>query len=59
MAEFTPGAGAAAQGKVVLMVAGPAYLLVLTGPRIEMGPAIVEIRSAALQVARAAEFASA
>jgi uncharacterized protein len=59
MSEFTQCEVAAEQGKVVLMAAGPAYLLVLTGPRIEMGPAIVEIRSAARQVAKAAEFVSA
>ena len=59
MAEFTQCEVAAEQGKVILVAAGPVYLLVLVGPRIEIGPGSVEIRSAARQVARAAELAPA
>ena len=47
------------QGKVILVAAGPAYLLVLLGPRVELGPGSVEIRSAARRVAKAAELLSA
>jgi predicted regulator of Ras-like GTPase activity (Roadblock/LC7/MglB family) len=47
---------AAEQGKAILVAAGPAYLLVLLGPRIELGPGSVEIRSAARRVAKAAEL---
>ena len=57
MAEFTQCEVAAEQGKVILVAAGPAYLLVLVGPRIEIGPGSVEIRSAARLVAKAAELA--
>jgi predicted regulator of Ras-like GTPase activity (Roadblock/LC7/MglB family) len=48
---------AAEQGKAILVAAGPAYLLVLVGPRMEVGPGSVEILSAARQIARAAELA--
>jgi predicted regulator of Ras-like GTPase activity (Roadblock/LC7/MglB family) len=47
---------AAEEGKAILVAAGPAYLLVLVGPRVELGPGSVEIRSAARRVARAAEL---
>jgi predicted regulator of Ras-like GTPase activity (Roadblock/LC7/MglB family) len=47
---------AAEQGKAILVSAGPTYLLVLVGPRIELGPGSVEIRSAARRVAKAAEL---
>jgi predicted regulator of Ras-like GTPase activity (Roadblock/LC7/MglB family) len=47
---------AADEGKAILVAAGPAYLLVLVGPRIELGPGSVEIRCAARRVARAAEL---
>ena len=50
---------AAEQGKVILVEAGPTYLLVLLGARLEIGPGSIEIRSAAHRVARAAEFAAA
>lgn len=59
MSEFTQCEVAAEQGKVILVAAGPTYLLVLVGARIEMGAGSVEIKSAARQVARAAEFAAA
>ena len=47
---------AAEQGKMVLVEAGPTYLLVLLGARLEIGPGSIEIRSAAQRVARAAEL---
>ena len=56
MAAFTQCEVAAERGKVILVAAGPAYLLVLVGPRIELGPGSVEIRSAARRVAKAAEL---
>jgi predicted regulator of Ras-like GTPase activity (Roadblock/LC7/MglB family) len=59
MSEFTQCEVAAEQGKVILVAAGPAYLLVLTGPRMEIGAGSMEITSAARQVARAAELATA
>jgi predicted regulator of Ras-like GTPase activity (Roadblock/LC7/MglB family) len=59
MAEFTQCEVAAEQGKVILVAAGPVYLLVLTGPNLEIGPGSVEIRSAARQVAKAADLAAA
>jgi predicted regulator of Ras-like GTPase activity (Roadblock/LC7/MglB family) len=59
MAEFDHCEVAAEQGKVVLVSAGPLYLLVLVGARIEIGPGSVEVKSAARRVAKAAEFATA
>jgi predicted regulator of Ras-like GTPase activity (Roadblock/LC7/MglB family) len=56
MDAFTQCEVVAERGKVILVAAGPAYLLVLVGPRIELGPGSVEIRSAARRVAKAAEF---
>jgi predicted regulator of Ras-like GTPase activity (Roadblock/LC7/MglB family) len=47
---------AAEHGKVILTEAGPTYLLVLVGPRLEIGPGSLEIQSAATRIARAAEF---
>ena len=47
---------AAEQGKMILVEAGPTYLLVLLGARLEIGPGSIEIRSAAHRVARAAEL---
>lgn len=49
---------AAEQGKVILVQAGPTYLLVLLGARLEIGPGSIEIRSAAYHVAREAELAA-
>jgi len=49
---------AAEQGKVILVKAGPAYLLVLLGARIEVGPGSLEILSAASRVEREAELAA-
>ncbi|MCC7137494.1 MAG: roadblock/LC7 domain-containing protein [Planctomycetes bacterium] len=57
--EFTQCEVAAEQGKVVLVAAGPTYLVVLVGPRIEIGPGSVEIRSAARQIEKAAVLATA
>lgn len=45
------------QGKVVLVEAGPTFLLVLLGARREVGPGSIEIRSAAQRIARAARLA--
>lgn len=45
------------QGKVVLVEAGPTFLLVLLGARREVGPGSIEIRTAAERVARAATLA--
>ena len=59
MAEFTHCEVAAEQGKVVLVAAGPAYLLVLVGARIEIGPGTVEVRSAARHVEKAAQLLTA
>ena len=56
MAAFTQCEVAAERGKVILVAAGPAYLLVLVGPRIELGPGSVEIKSAARRIAKAAEL---
>lgn len=47
---------AAEQGKMILVEAGPTYLLVLLGARLEIGPGSIEIRSAAHRVERAAEL---
>jgi len=49
---------AAEQGKVILVEAGPTYLLVLLGARLEIGPGSIEIRSAAIRVAREADLAA-
>jgi len=57
--EFAHCEVAAEQGKVVFVAAGPVYLLVLVGARIEIGPGSVEIRSAARHVAKAAQLATA
>lgn len=57
MADFSQCEVAAEQGKVILVAAGPLYLLVLTGPRMELGAGSVEIKSAARLVERAAELA--
>ena len=46
------------QGKVILVEAGPTYLLVLLGARLEIGPGSIEIRSAAHHIAREAELAA-
>jgi predicted regulator of Ras-like GTPase activity (Roadblock/LC7/MglB family) len=47
LAAFTHVEIAAEQGKVILVEAGPTYLLVLLGARLEIGPGSIEIRSAA------------
>ena len=58
MDEFAQLEIAAEQGKVILVEAGPTYLLVLLGARLEIGPGSIEIRSAAQRVAKEAEFAA-
>ena len=57
--EFRQIEIAAEHGKVVLAEAGATYLLVLLGPQIEIGPASIEIQSAATKLAKLAEFATA
>ena len=57
-ASFTQIEIAAEQGKVILVEAGPTYLLVLLGARLEVGPGSIEIRSAANRVAREADLAA-
>lgn len=46
------------QGKLILVEAGPTYLLVLLGARLEIGPGSIEIRSAANRIVKATEFAA-
>ena len=58
LAAFNQLEIAAEQGKVILVQAGPTYLLVLLGARLEIGPGSIEIRSAAYHVAREAELAA-
>jgi predicted regulator of Ras-like GTPase activity (Roadblock/LC7/MglB family) len=53
---FTQAEIAAEQGKVILVEAGPVFLLVLLGARLEIGPGSIEIRSAANRLARAANL---
>ena len=53
---FTQVEIAAEQGKVILVQAGPTYLLVLLGARLEIGPGSIEIRSAAGRIEREAEL---
>lgn len=48
---------AAEHGKVVLAEAGPMYLLVLVGARLEIGPGSIEIQSAAQKLVRASDLA--
>ena len=57
MPGFTQIEVAAEEGKVILVEAGPTYLLVLLGARLELGPASLEIRSAAHRIAREASLA--
>lgn len=54
---FTQLEVAAEQGKVILVEAGPTYLFVLLGARLELGPGSIEIRSAAQRIAREAQLA--
>jgi predicted regulator of Ras-like GTPase activity (Roadblock/LC7/MglB family) len=56
VSDFSQCEIVADQGKVILVAAGPAYLLVLLGARRELGPGSVEIRSAARRIAKAAEL---
>ncbi len=57
--EFRQIEIAAEHGKVILAEAGATFLLVLLGPQIEIGPASIEIQSAAAKLAKLAEFATA
>lgn len=45
---------AAEHGKLILAEAGPTYLLVLLGARLEIGPGSIEIKSAAQRLTREA-----
>ena len=54
---FTNVEIAAEQGKIILAEAGPTYLLVLVGARLEIGPGSIEIQSAATRIAREAGLA--
>lgn len=57
-AGFTNVEIAAENGKVILAEAGPTYLLVLVGARLEIGPGSIEIQSAANRLTRAANLAA-
>ena len=57
VAGFTHIEVAAEHGKVVLAEAGPMYLLVLVGARLEIGPGSIEIQSAAQKLIRASDLA--
>lgn len=50
--SFTQVEVAAEEGKVILVEAGPTFLLVLLGARLELGPGSLEIRSAAHRIGR-------
>jgi predicted regulator of Ras-like GTPase activity (Roadblock/LC7/MglB family) len=53
---FTQVEVAAENGKVIVVKAGPTWLLVLLGARLEVGPGSIEIKSAAQRIAKAAEL---
>jgi predicted regulator of Ras-like GTPase activity (Roadblock/LC7/MglB family) len=57
LTSFTHVEIAAEQGKIILAEAGPTYLLVLVGARLEIGPGSIEIQSAAKRIARASTLA--
>jgi predicted regulator of Ras-like GTPase activity (Roadblock/LC7/MglB family) len=57
LSGFTHLEIAAEHGKVILAEAGPTYLLVLVGARLEIGPGSIEIQSAAQRIAREATLA--
>lgn len=57
LSNFTNVEIAAEQGKIILAEAGPTYLLVLVGARLEIGPGSIEIQSAATRLAREANLA--
>jgi predicted regulator of Ras-like GTPase activity (Roadblock/LC7/MglB family) len=54
MDGFTKIELAAERGKLVVVEAGPTYILVLVGARLEIGPDSIEIRSAAQRVVKEA-----
>jgi len=54
--EFTHIEVAAEHGKVVLAEAGPVYLMVLIGARLEIGHGSIEIQSAANRLVRTANL---
>ena len=56
MNDFTHVEIAAEHGKVVLAEAGPIYLMVLIGARLEIGHGSIEIQSAANRLVRAANL---
>jgi len=58
LTEFTHVEVAAEHGKILLAEAGPTYLMVLIGARLELGPGSIEIQSAANRIARAANLAT-
>lgn len=55
--SFTQVEVAAEEGKVILVEAGPVFLFVLLGARLELGPGSLEIRSSAQRIAREAKLA--
>ncbi len=58
LTDFSQIEIATEQAKLILVEAGPTYLLVLLGARLEIGPASIEIRSAAQRIARTTAFAA-
>lgn len=56
LASFTQVEVAAEHGKLILVKAGPLFLLVLLGARLELGPSSLEIRSAAQRLEREARL---
>jgi predicted regulator of Ras-like GTPase activity (Roadblock/LC7/MglB family) len=58
LTEFSHVEVAAEHGKILLAEAGPTYLMVLVGARLEIGPGSIEIQSAANRLARAANLAT-
>jgi len=57
LTQFSHVEVAAEHGKILLAEAGPTYLMVLVGARLEIGPGSIEIQSAANRLARAADLA--
>lgn len=57
IASFTQVEVAAEEGQVILVEAGPTYLLVLLGARLDLGPGGLEIRSTAQRIGRQATLA--
>ena len=57
LSDFSHLEIAAEHGKLILAEAGPTYLLVLVGARLEIGPGSIEIQSAAQRISREATLA--